>query len=695
MASRRPSRVRTRRRARSNPRGILTVYPEGFGFVRTAEGEFFIPKSKMAGAFDGDAVEVAPLPGARGPQAARPAARIVQVVDRAHAVLVGRYEVAEPFGVVVPEDPRIPYDIFTRRADHPEVPDGAFVRVRIASYPSRHAAATGVIEEVVDRAEGGDIAADLIAARYDLETRFSEGALAEAAAAALDEAGARAMGYRDECARFAFTIDPSDARDFDDALSLDEAPLPLSSGDGAEVRPASRCVLRGGGEPGAGKPVWRLGVHIADVSHHVPWGSSLDLDARRRATSVYLVDRVIPMLPEELSCDLCSLKPGEVRRSMTVDLYLDACGLLCFCEVYPALIRSDARLSYDEAQGMLEGCGASAGEARPPHLRERLTERLAALSRIAGARARRRERAGGLDFATAEAKVRLDAQGHPTAIDIRRKTQATALVEEAMILANEAVARLLRDAGHPGLFRVHERPSEESLVALVPVLKEFPWFVEMDQARFAAGDPAILQGALKESAGRAEGELVSSLLLRAMKRAVYRPSCEGHYGLASAAYAHFTSPIRRYPDLVVHRMLKALLFGRPERFDQEVSALPWIAEHSSAMERAAERAARESQEAKIIEYLEREVGRAFPGIISGVSEHGVHVRLENTAEGFIPVRDLGREYFSFDAALHRLEGQESGTAYRLGQRLPIVIAQADARLGRLRFRPARPGRRLA
>ena len=753
------SRSHTRRPPRANPCGVLNVRGAGFGFVQTAEGEFFVPSSKMGGAFDGDVVEVAPLGGSKGHKGGsgaggasgaasgqNPAARVVRVVERSHDTLVGRYEVAEPFGVVVPEDPRIPYDIFTMRADRPDIEDGSLVRVRIETFPARNTAATGVVEEVIGRADDEDVGVDLIVARHKLETAFSEGALAEARAAVLDEEGALAAGYRDLRDRFTFTIDPVDARDFDDALSLERvstwgsaaraggaqslrqscsneaskaparaqkqwvnSPLDCSPCGTRLVNPsgprrsegvescfdANAAEIGGvGGADGersakdngttsenpASRRLWRLGVHIADVSHYVPWGSSLDLDARRRATSVYLVDRVIPMLPHELSSDLCSLKPGETRRSMTADLYLDDAGNLLRYELYPALVRSDARLTYDEAQAMLE-------EGRPED-DDALAWRLAGLSALAKKRAAAREAAGGLDFGTSEAKVRLDEAGRPVAIDLGHKTDATGLVEEAMILANETVARHLSEQSFPSLYRVHEQPAPDNLAALVPVFQEFPWFAQVDAARLVAGDPHAVQQALAASSGRSEGELVSTLLLRSMKRAVYRPENGGHYGLASAAYTHFTSPIRRYPDLVVHRMLKAQLTRRPERFDQEVAALPWIAEHSSDQERVADAAARESQELKIIEYLQRDVGKAFSAVVSGVAAYGLYVRLENTAEGFVPVRSLGREYFAFDPARHSLCGQETGTVYRLGQRVPVVLVAAEPRSRTLDFKPA-------
>lgn len=707
-------RTHTRRHACLNPRGVLDVRPGGFGFVYTAEGGFFIPEAKIAGAFDGDLVEVAPLPTqpAKGTQkrsreasspqtidetskhpGGLPAARVVRVLDRAHDTVVGRYEVAEPFGVVVPVDPKIHHDIFTMRADRPDIEDGALVRVRITTFPARNTAATGVVEEVLGRADDDDALVELIIARHKFETEFSAGALEQARAAKVDEIGALAQGYRDLRDRFVFTIDPADARDFDDALSIDPV---VSANDG--VSEAAR---------------WRVGVHIADVSHYVPWNSSIDLDARRRATSVYLVDRVIPMLPEELSNELCSLKPGEVRRSMTVDLYVDDNAHLVTYDIYPALIRSDARLSYDEAQVILDGaCGGeeqalqgdagcsqvdascSRGETDRSQGDESvecsiaLRQRLQQLSHIAQARALQRTQAGGIDFVTAEAKVRLDKDKHPTGIEVRRKTQATSLVEEAMIFANETVATHLHNEAFPSLYRVHEQPAADNLAALIPAFQEFSWFDTINQRALVAGDPFAIQAVLAASVGRAEEELVSSLVLRSMKRALYKPECQPHYGLASKAYTHFTSPIRRYPDLVVHRMLRAQLTRKPEKFNQEVAALSWMAEHASAMEREADAAARESQEVKMIEYLETSVGQAFSAVVSGVATYGLYVRLENTAEGLIHVRDLGNEYFSFDATRHQLTGEETGVVYRLGQRLAVVLVAANAQMRRLDFRLA-------
>ncbi|MEG0620852.1 MAG: RNB domain-containing ribonuclease, partial [Raoultibacter sp.] len=269
---------------------------------------------------------------------------------------------------------------------------------------------------------------------------------------------------------------------------------------------------------------------------------------------------------------------------------------------------------------------------------------------------------------------------------LRKKTQATACIEEAMILANNIVARFMQQAEFPCMYRVHEAPAAESLAELVPVLQEFPVYKTLPVADFIAGQPACLQEVLRASKGRPEEELVSSLVLRSMKRAVYKGVCEPHYGLASAAYTHFTSPIRRYPDLVVHRMLKAHLLGKSELFDQQVSALGWLAEHASKMERIAEAAARETQQMKLVEYMQRAIGQTFEAVISGVATYGFFVRLENTAEGLVPMRFLEDEYFALDPVRHTLCAQESGTLYRLGQRVSVVLEAANPRQRKLDFK---------
>lgn len=684
MPHSRSRRFKARRAAKANPRGVIELTGAGYGFVQTAEGGFFVPSSKTADAFDGDFVEVVRMSSAsRGREShsvsgGLPAARVVRVLGRAHETIVGRYEIAEPFGVVVPEDPRIKHDIFTLRREAPFAQEGDIVRVRITVYPSRREPAQGVVEEVLGHEGDAGVDVELVIARHKLETRFSEAAIAEAKAARVDAEGALfSEGYRDCTNRIVFTIDPDDARDFDDALSLDVVAkdgtvLSSSGGSDDAWMDAVDSIARG-------EALWRLGVHIADVSHYVPWDSPLDHDARRRATSVYLVDRVIPMLPEELSNDVCSLRPRRERRTFSVDMYLDAKARIVRADAFPSVIQSRARLTYGQVQRSLDAlrCGDRIGACDA--LRDAtegdfiaVSQRIVGLDAIARMLHAMRIEHGGMDFEGEEARVRLDSDGHPLSVEVRVKTDATSLVEEAMIAANEAVARILRDAKAKSIYRVHEPPSPADLSDLIPILQEFGYGEESTLSRFASGDPFAIQNVLALARGRREENLVSSLVVRAMKRAVYRDSCERHFGLASDAYVHFTSPIRRYPDLMVHRALKRVLFGRDESSSAVEASTAAIAAHSSEAERVAETAARESQELKLYELLEQRVGQEEDGIVSGVASSGFFVRLTDTCEGFVSLRGEG-EYWILDARRRLLTGSDSGSEVRLGMGVRVRI----------------------
>ncbi|WP_261428371.1 ribonuclease R family protein [Xiamenia xianingshaonis] len=705
----------TRSRNTARPRGVFEATPRGFGFVKTPEGEFYVPAKAANGAMDGDEVELSVRFEKRNPSRLRhegrraderPVAQVARVLVRAHADLVGRFEVAEPFGVVVPLDPSIPYDVFTRLGEGVPARDGDLVRVTMLEYPTRRSAATGVVAEVVGGVDEETLAIESIIVRQGLPVSFSPEALAEAEAVDVGAEEALAHGAADLRGRLVFTIDPADARDFDDALSIDERP------DGGWDL-AGAVLLRP--ERAACAARWRLGVSIADVSAYVPEGGALDRDARERGTSAYLVDRVLPMLPERLSNGVCSLVPGQDRRVLHVDVYLDDAAECAAFRAYPAVIRSAARLTYDQAQRLLAGDGAGAAgvpasegagdgvleAGAAPAEEARLRASLAALHKVAQARIARRRDLGGVPFDTPEAKVRLDARKRPVAIEVREKTDATSLVEEAMIAANEAVATCLAQAGGAGMYRVHAAPDPGRLQDLAGVFGEFSWFADIDQDAFAAGNPYALQAVLAAAEGRPEGELVNMLLLRAMQRADYRDACEGHYGLASAAYTHFTSPIRRYPDLVVHRLLKERICAHAQAGGAGVRAtgkrakkkqrdLAELAAHCSRTERRAEEAARQSQETKMVELLADSVGAAFSAIVSGVTERGLFVRLDCTAEGFLPARLLGRERFAFDPRSLMLTGEATGKAYRLGQRIAVVLESADPAARRLTFSLARP-----
>ena len=626
--------------------------------MQTSDGEFFVPASKTNGAFDGDLVQVSRISstGAKPARTAdgkvRPSARVVRVLVRAHDAVVGRYEVAEPFGVVIPEDPRIQHDIFTLRRDAPQVRDGDVVRVRVTSFPTRNQPAQGVVEEVLGHVGDANLDVELVVARHKLETRFSDAALQLAQSATVGEREALDVeGYRDLRDRIVFTIDPADARDYDDALSFDQV-----------------------------GSLYRVGVHIADVSRYVPWATPLDLEARRRSTSVYLVDRVVPMLPEALSNDVCSLVPGQPRRTMTVDLFYTQKLGFHHAEFYPSVIRSDARLTYDDVQACLDAqakgddsaaraaVAMASGEAA-----QDVASRIEGLHRVAQALHAERKARGGMDFENPEAKVELDENGRPVAVHVRVTTDATSLVEECMLAANEAVAQKLLAAHAPSVFRVHEAPDALDLADVVPVLDELGYGRRVSLEAFASGMPEAVQAVTDLAHGRPEEPLVSMLVIRCMKRAHYAAECMPHYGLGSAAYVHFTSPIRRYPDLMVHRALKAVLLGRDGTTSAQEDALGFIADHASKQERTAEAAARESQEMKLYELLDEHVGECFDGLVSGVSAAGFYVRLDNTAEGFVSLR-MSREYFELDPVRRTLVGTDTGTVYRLGDKVRIRVS---------------------
>lgn len=621
-----------RRRPRGCPVGRLSMTRRGYGFAATPEGDYFISARDLAGAMHGDTVEVRPDERRTGKGRS---GSVVRVVERAHSTLVGRFEKSGSIGIVLPNDARIMHDVFVAGRDTLEARSGDMVVVRLTGYPSRNTSAQGYVEEIIGRADDPSIGVDVIIREHGLATRFPQGALDEARSAVLDVAAAlREPGRVDLRDRFTFTIDPEDAKDFDDAITIDRVEGRL-----------------------------RLGVHIADVSHYVPWDSSLDVEARRRATSVYLVDRVLPMLPEELSNGLCSLNPGVDRLAFSVDMWLSKDGAVEDYRVYPSVIRSDLRLDYDSVVRMLDG--------ETPFPSEEVGLALRDFSRIAEKIAARKRARGGLDFETVEAKVRLDEAGVPLEVVLRERTESTSMIEEAMILANETVARHMTRHGAPMVYRIHEAPDPASLEMLAPILKEFDYPVK----DLSGVTPAMFQKIIAYAHGRPEKYLINSLVLRAMTRARYTAVHEGHFGLASEAYTHFTSPIRRYPDLLVHRLLRAQIDGEVERNPAIVAMVPeleWLCEHSSTMEREAESASYDSTMLKLCEYMSERVGETYSGFVTGVVAYGLFVRLENTAEGLVHLDTMGDRY-SFDPVRHLLSADSTGAAYRLGQRVDVRV----------------------
>lgn len=664
--------------------GTVRVY-DARAEVETAEGVYRLGSRSMREAMPGDRVYVSLHRGKGG----APRAVVEHVIDRAVAAIVGVFEPAGPLGAVRPLDTRIKQDFFVLPADDSPrrlgVEPGDIVSARIVDYPSRTESGVVTLKRRIGDANEPSLGIECVMARYGLVDGYPQAAVDEAASLAVDVEGALAdLLRRDIRDRFAITIDPVDARDFDDAISV------------------ARTV-RGG---------WMLGVHIADVSHYVDWESAIDLEARRRSTSVYLADRVLPMLPERLCNDLCSLRPDEDRLAFTVDIELDAQGRVRTYEPYPSVIRSGVRMDYGAADALLRE-GEPDGAALDAAARGR-AELAVEAARANGvdlraflrnadalARARReiRRKRGSIDFDTPEVHVLLDEAGMPVDIVTRERTAATSLVEEAMLLANECVAEFLADRDLVSAYRVHEDPSPDSLASAAKTLTELGAVEGGLAAGIMLGDPRAINAAVEDAADTAFAPQVNALLLRAQQRAVYKSHNEGHYALGARAYCHFTSPIRRYPDLIAHRVLKVALakheLGKKEALaraprltgkgPQALEAIcPQLCRQASDNERAADAAANASQKVKVAQLYAGRIGERDTGTVSWISDLGAFVRLDATgAEGLIRMNALGTEWWDFDDVRLTLTGESTGTRVGLGCRVVVEVASVNVLRGHL------------
>lgn len=664
--------------------GTVRVY-DARSEVETAEGVYRLGSRSMREAMPGDRVYVSLH---RGKGGARRAV-VEHVIDRAVVAIVGVFEPAGPLGAVRPLDVRIKQDFFVLPADDSPrrlgVEPGDIVSARIVDYPSRTESGVVTLERRIGDANEPSLGIECVMARYGLVDGYPQAAVDEAASLAVDVEGALADPLRRDIRdRFVITIDPVDARDFDDAISV------------------ARTV-RGG---------WMLGVHIADVSHYVDWGSAIDLEARRRSTSVYLADRVLPMLPERLCNDLCSLRPDEDRLAFTVDIELDAQGRVRTYEPYPSVIRSRVRMDYGAADALLrEGDPDGAALDAAARGRAELAVEAARANGVdlraflrnadALARARReiRRKRGSIDFDTPEVHVLLDEAGMPVDIVTRERTAATSLVEEAMLLANECVAEFLADRDLVSAYRVHEDPSPDSLASAAKTLTELGAVEGGLAAGIMLGDPRAINAAVEDAADTAFAPQVNALLLRAQQRAVYKSHNEGHYALGARAYCHFTSPIRRYPDLIAHRVLKVALakheLGKKEaaaraprltgKGPQALEAIcPQLCRQASDNERAADAAANASQKVKVAQLYAGRIGERDTGTVSWISDLGAFVRLDATgAEGLIRMNALGNEWWDFDDVRLTLTGDSTGTKVGLGCRLVVEVASVNVLRGHL------------
>lgn len=627
--------------------GRLFTNRNGSGFVIAGQREYFIAAKHLNGAMHGDTVALRPLRTYREGRAGT----VVRVLERAHSQIIGQYHALGPLGVVVPRDKHLTIDVFVEQNDTLTAQEGDWVCATIVAYPSRHQSLQAVITRIISRAaEKASIPPEsVILASNDIEEGFDDAALTEARDLRFptDEELVTDPLRRDITQREVFTIDPFDARDFDDAISIEFLDKGLT----------------------------RLGVHIADVAHFVAPHSALDRSARRKSTSTYLPSRVIPMLPEELSQDLCSLNPGVRRLAMSVDIVFNEAGEQLSFDIYPSIIRSTNRYTYDEVLSMLEGSLPFRSESQERMLR--------ALDALAMRLSKRREERGGLDFTTQEPKVRLDKEGAPIEIVMRTKTRATQMIEEAMLLANEIVATYLHRRKVASVYRVHEKPNADALDSVVEPLREFGYRLPSN----LEVTPRVFQNILSASKGNPEEYFVSTLLLKTLKQAYYAPTPLGHFGLASEYYTHFTSPIRRYPDLMVHRILKAVLSNDKDALEVATQDLEPICHHCSVGERNAQDAEREAIRYKVCEYMQSKIGEEFEGIISNVSHFGLFVTLDNSAEGLVHKKNFDEhEMWAFSSTRHMFVNEKRTKQYRLGQPICVVLISVDIEQGLLDFR---------
>jgi ribonuclease R len=634
-------------------RGRVQGHPDGFGFLVRDEGgpDLFLGPKEMREVMHGDRV-MARIVGVdrRG----RPEGQIVEVLDRGQQRLVGRLHSQHGILHVTAEDRRISHEILVQPDEARGAKAGQVVTVELISQPSKHAQPVARVVEVLGNYADPGMEIEIALRKHALPNEFSRAA--ERLCAQLPDAVT--AEDREERADLTglplVTIDGETAKDFDDAVYCE--PIQLQSKRGTQ-----------------GAAGFRLVVAIADVSHYVKPGDALDGEALSRGNSVYFPRRVIPMLPEKLSNGLCSLNPNVARLAMVCDMRVDTKGDIESYKFYPAVFRSHARLTYTEVAAMLEEPGGEAGR-RYQALRRHI-EHLSQLFRML---ARARERRGAIDFETIETQMIFDDQGKIDRIIPVRRNDAHRIIEECMLAANVCASDFLRERDHPMLYRIHEGPTSEKLAALREFLKGFGLQLTGGDDPHAR-DYAKLLARVKD---RPDAQLLQTVMLRSLQQAVYSPDNVGHFGLAYESYTHFTSPIRRYPDLLVHRAIKAAL--RRRRY--EPGNWHELGAHCSMTERRADDATRDVANWLKCYYMKDRVGDIFPGSISGVTAFGVFVALDDVyVEGLVHISELGKDYFHFDAAKHHLMGERTHKRFRLGDRVRVQVARVDLDTSRIDF----------
>ncbi|WP_022847192.1 MULTISPECIES: ribonuclease R [unclassified Desulfurobacterium] len=621
--------------------GKLCAYKEGFGFVDPLEGGkgVFVPGRNMAGAMNGDIVAVQVVKEGKD---GKREGKIVSIIDRAVKKVVGRVEKYKKHCFVVPEDKRIRYDVILTSEDFKNVEDGDYVVAEIISYPSETRGPVGRVVENLGKS-GPKLDIELIIRKYDLPVEFPQEVLEEAEKIPQEVSISDIKGRVDLREQLTFTIDGETARDFDDAVAIEKLP----NGN------------------------YRLFVHIADVSHYVKPGSALDKEAYNRGTSVYFPDRCIPMLPERLSNGICSLNPDVDRLTFTCEMEINRHGIVVDYKIYESVIHSKARLTYNIAQKIIDGDEEAKRDF--PHVVESLNH----MYRLAQILHRKRYKRGSIDFDLPEPVVVLNAEGEPIDIYKAERLWSHRLIEEFMIIANETVAEFMFWADYPSVYRIHESPDREKLAEFLNFVKSLG--IKVPNIKNDV-QPKLLQKILEQVAGKPEEKLVNYLMLRTMARAKYSPDNIGHFGLASTCYTHFTSPIRRYADLQLHRLIKMALKGEfnSDNISFWEEKLERICKHITERSINADEAERDVVQLKQLQYAVNHVGEVFESIVTGVSEQGLFIEtVEELIPGFVHVSSLKNDYYICIPKQYCLLGERTKTLFRIGDRVLAKLIGVD------------------
>ena len=636
--------------------GTFIGHNKGFGFVETEELEedIYIPEENTGTAMHQDRVVVVVT---REPEdGKRREGAVVKILERGTTQIVGTYQNNRDYGFVLSDNPRFSKDIFIPKKDSKGVRDGDKVVVQITDYGTKNKSPEGkVIEDLGSmKAPGTDILA--IVKSFGIPSEFPDKVLRQAERVPDHVLDADREGRLDLTHLQTVTIDGEDAKDLDDAISL------TKEGD-----------------------IYHLGVHIADVSNYVQGGSALDREALKRGTSVYLADRVVPMLPVRLSNGICSLNQGQDRLTLSCLMDIDSSGKRISYQIAETVIRVDERMSYTDVKNILEDTDPQAKERYAS-----LIPMFFLMKELSGIIRESRHHRGSIDFDFPESKIILNAAGR--AIDVKpyEANVATRIIEDFMLMANETVAEEYCKEGKPFVYRTHDNPDPEKVESLLTLLRNQGVAVQKMGQEIT---PKEIQQILEQIQGLENEPQISRLTLRTMKQARYTTQCSGHFGLAAKYYCHFTSPIRRYPDLQIHRIIKDNLRGRlirEGRTEHYQEILEDVAQQSSACERRADEAERESDKLKKAEYMSYHLGEEYEGIISGVTGWGFYVELPNTVEGLVHVNTLRDDYYTFDKETYELRGDMTRKVYRLGQKVKVRVADADTFLKTVDFTVVHP-----